>query len=319
MKTLILIASLFFAMPLLAYEAFRLDEFEPSPVQRQLMDIDHVQQHFALAPDGAIWLMGETSFWRWYPLTGAVSKLLVKGILPSLKMVEDVEYHRGEALIISASRVWRVNLKTGELNVLSGKWDDRCTQSRFAKEKSRILVSNSCGIFFLNQKKNSIVTLKVPSDIQGLTFLTGGYEDGVLIGGKSKNLYRISIDQDQISRELQYVSKSNLSGVDLANGYVYAWHEKVLAVLDPNNLSQIQIVPNISTRKLSFFAASADLHIALFNDGTIELMYLPTKRKFANRLVDFDVNRMTLEPGAAFLVLTGLSFPRVIDLTTLMK
>lgn len=286
----------------LTYQPFELKQFHPNAVQQNLIESSGAVEHSVLAGDGSLWLLTKETLWRWYPLTGVVQKISTGSALSLAGTTRAMGTLGDGVFVVIDGQVWRFGTSTGNIDHFAGSWAPSCKNVQFGGDADFFVIRNDCGIWLVDQKGKTLRKMSGSgfSASQSWASATFVPECKCLWITDNRELKQITKSGSTIRSSDIYDAKAPLIGVATVQDQVISWTPFALLVFDANTGKRLQVVPTSGQRRIVSAAFLPDLHVVLFNDGTIEWMAPKTKKAWTSRIEPVAGSRIELDPAAAF-------------------
>jgi hypothetical protein len=132
---------------------------------------------------------------------------------------------------------------------------------------------------------------------------------------QNRAIFRQHLNNGKAALEKVYSSKSDLKGIVGGDGVFYAWTGKAILVFD-RNMRRQKVIPVVGQRRLAAFGVTPEFHALVFDDGTLELMGIKSKKKWYSlqplkfaQYVDF------IDDGKYLMVSAETGQPQVFRVT----
>jgi hypothetical protein len=299
------------------------DEIRPSAMQTEALLADMPQGRAVVnAKTNDLWIVGKSHLWRWGLRDGSVSRV----VLPPERVVSLQLLYASDQFVygVDGQGAWMFDLTTKNWRRLDGRFDATCKTNSVlpfkpADEHSLFFVTD-CGIFVLLLKSKQLVAaggdklMANPQKAVTLVSIADG-DDKSLLALYNQEIFRLSTKGTKIRKELIYTAKSPVLGVVRTGDWFAAWSRQAIMIFDQKMVRQ-QVIPVLGTRSITSFAGTATRHAVGFSDGTIELMDLPSKKKWVTSKADFPNQFLDFSDDGSLLILSLESgMPRVFAMS----
>lgn len=300
----------------LQYELVNLPVLKPAASIGQSIEADAPVETAVLANDGALWMLGKSNLWRWYPLTGVVQKIQLGNIFSEAD-------HRaigvaGDSIFVALNgRVWQLAGRSNDMMPYEGAWEKNCRQSRFFGDGDRLFVSNSCGLWQIDRYGQRLVSMKIPSGGEQWDAWAQAPHCDCLFVARRRELFQWTWSGARIREERIYSAKSKILGVKWSGTHLIAWTAHALLVFDAATGKRQQVVTVASHRTIAAADFSASLHVVGFDDGTFEWLGIKDQKAWTSRLPALKPTEIILDPSGSYAVIRGVGTPVAVGLTGL--
>lgn len=304
------------------YSVIHLDRISPPTLQLESMSSDSLQGR-PLFEDatGDLWFGGEKNLWRWNLASSSVTRFeLPAGVIRPFRLLT---VNGQEITGFDRHRLWNLDQqkKTWRAVELDFKSDCPLLPATFARASKPgfQFVLSRCGGCLISPKemvprvdksdysyKDNVFSMAYGSDEQG---------EFVLFTQK-RTIFRYRMKSEASVFEKVYASKSDLRGIVGGDSYFYAWTAKAIVVFD-QTMHRQKVIPVVGQRQLAAFGVTPEFHALVFDDGTLELMDIKSKKKWYSiqsmkfaQYVDF------IGDGKYLMVSAETGQPQVFRVTT---
>jgi hypothetical protein len=269
-----------------------------------------------------LWMVGTNYAWKWNLGDGSVSRLeLPTGHGSHFRFLKFI----GSFLIgLDEKNFWSFHVERKIWRPISHDFRGSLARKAMAvglvegsAEKLQLL---NDGVLHIFSHKNDALTEShielLPAMIgQSFTAATA-FQNNTILFAANRELKRLVLAGERFRLESVYVAKSQILGVGEWFDRVFVWTPQAVVILG-QDMSRQQVVPVVGGHKITAFGLSGGLHAVLFNDGTIELMSMTSRKKWATRINDYEAQFVDFTEDEEFIVLSsGKRVPRVFNVTS---
>lgn len=306
-----------------SFSTLNWDEIRPSAMQTESLLADEPQGRAVVnAKTNDLWIVGKSHLWRWGLLDGSVSRVA----LPSEKIATLQLLYASNQFVygVDGQGAWLFDLATKNWKRLDGRFDATCKITSVLPfkpgDEHSLFFMTDCGVFVLLFKSKQLVAtggdklMANPQKAVTLVSLTEG-DNQSLLAIHNQEIFRLSTKGTKIRKDLIYTAKSPVLGVVKTGDWFAAWSRQAIMIFDQKMVRQ-QVIPVLGTRIITSFAGTATRHAVGFSDGTIELMDLPSQKKWVTLKADFSNQFLDFSDDGSLLILSLVSgMPRVFAMT----
>lgn len=302
------------------FESLNWTEIRPAAIQTETVMADEPAGRPIINPElKEVWITGRQYLWQWNLDDGAMSRWdQPAGKFESFKLIHAT---KNILIGIDSRAAWMLNLKQKTWLKLDGSFPPNCLPTSAyplpSDESHRIYFANKCGIFLILTDPGQLVATSgsewklSPDNPQ--TFSEGPGSNRILTA-RDKSLLQVTLDGPRLSDRIVYNAKSRIKGTARSGDQILAWTAQAMIVFD-EKLRRRQVIPVLGTRKIQALGASATTHIVAFTDGTLEVMNIPSHRKWASSRSDYLAQFIDILANDSLVVLSSESgMPRVFSL-----
>lgn len=305
------------------YSAVKLIQVSPPTLQAEAMKSDSFYGRPVLQTDSEdLWISGDKNIWRWSISSNSVTRFeLPSGVRRPFRILSA---SRHDVVGFDTERLWTLDYqnKSWQMTDLGLNADCPSTPSAargWARSDLRLLITK-CGVYLLSvqepKPRFNRFTVPLKDDVLSVAGSFDQSEDDVVIFIQKRGIFRYLLKGKKSAFESVYNSKSNLRGVVAGPSAYYAWTSRAILVFD-SNMRRQKVIPVLGQRRLSGFGVAQNIHALLFDDGTLELMSLRSKKRWYSeqvlkpaQYVDF------IDDGKYLLASSDEREPQVFRVTT---
>ncbi len=308
-----------------AFSSLKWDEIRPSAMQNESLLSDHPRGRAVVNSNtNDLWIVGERHLWKWSLRDGAMSRV----VLPSETVNSLQLVYASNKLIygIDSSGAWAFELATKTWSRFDGRFDIKCSPKKVSpfrpSDEHSLFLMTDCGIFILFFDSKQLIAAggdKLELNPRFPMTMASRVGDGSssLLAIHNQEILQLSIKGSKIHKELIYTAKSPLLGIVKSGEWYVAWARQAIIMFDKKMVRQ-QVVPVIGTRIITSFAGTATKHAVGFSDGSIELMDLPSKKKWSASKNEYLTQYLDFTTDESLLILSAeTSMPRVFSMTNI--
>jgi len=303
------------------YLEIDLREVKPATLQSEAMrsDSPHGEPIFE-RESKVLWVAGESNLWRWSLDTNAVTRIELPAGLKHPFNLLDIKpkniwgFDRQAIWIFDiSSKIWRK---------ISYQLDADCLLNSASVSQSSgevaYFISSTCGGYWISQATETVVgwRSKDKSTKDFFALVNGSDSSGpYFLLPNRKQILKLRLKEQKVTSEIVYHSKSELLGIKGEGDNFVAWTSKAIIIFD-RAMNRRQVIPVVGRRNIAAFAASADLHGLIFDDGAAEIMDLKSNQKWFGKEPIKRVQNIDFIDDAAYLVISSKAeIPRVFRVT----
>ena len=303
------------------YSVIQLDRISPSTLQSESMRSDSLQGR-PLFEDatGDLWFSGEKNLWRWNLASSSVTRFeFPVGVLRPFRLLT---FNGQEILGFDQERLLALDQQNKKWRVveLGLKSDCPIFPATFARgsKPGFQFVLNRCGGVLISPKEKMPRFNKSDHSFKDNVFsMTHGADESgeFVLFTQKRAIFRCRLKGEMSGFEKVYTSKSDLRGVVGGDAAFYAWTGKAIIAFDQTMRRQ-KVIPVVGQRQLAAFGVTPEFHALVFDDGTLELMDIKSKKKWYSlqsmkfaQYVDF------IDDGKYLMVSSETGQPQVFRVT----
>lgn len=325
LKILLSVASLTMGVERLtaepSYVELKLVPIKPKTLQGEAMIADAARGRPIYKSDTKdLWFVGDASLWRWNLEDGSASRLPLPKHLHTPFRLLGVDGQKIAGFDDSA--VWLLDHTKLSWVKLNYEFQKGCLAKAVPFVKSITHFSSfllsACGSYIIDSSAQRVdfraSKLLRMEEVQGLAAGEDSLGEFIVFTQK-RQILRERFRAGAGDREVVYVSKFDLQGVVGGIGNIFAWTDKALVVFDLKVRRQ-KVVPVVGQRKISSFGLSHVHHALIFDDGTMELMDIKSKKKWFGTGLPRDAQSIDfIEDGKYMVVSVARGEPQVFRVT----
>jgi hypothetical protein len=303
------------------YSVLNLGRISPPTLQAESMRSDalHGRPLYQVAT-GDLWISGENHLWRWNLASSAVTRFELPAKLH--RPIKLAAFDGGEILGFDRERLWTLDYQSKTWRSLDIGLEAGCptlpaTFARAAKPLLQFLLGK-CGGYLVDLKGKTPRVFSFAQALVDDVFSMAGGEDKAgefVLFTQNRAIFRQHLNNGKAALEKVYSSKSDLKGIVGGDGVFYAWTGKAILVFD-RNMRRQKVIPVVGQRRLAAFGVTPEFHALVFDDGTLELMGIKSKKKWYSlqplkfaQYVDF------IDDGKYLMVSAETGQPQVFRVT----
>ena len=298
-------------------------EHRPAAYQAQALLADVPQGRPVLNPtSNDLWMAGTNYAWKWKVGDGSVSRVeLPSGHASHFRFLKFM----GSFLIgLDEKNFWALDVERKIWRRIShgfrGPLSKKAMAVSLIEGSAEKLYFLDEGVLYTFAEKNDALTeshIELPPTMSGQSFISAtAFQNNSILFADNRELKRLALAGDRFRVESVYVAKSQILGVGGWLDRVFIWTPQALVILG-QDMSRQQVVPVVGGNKITAFGLSGGLHAVLFSDGTIELMSMTSRKKWATRIKDYEAQFVDFTKDGEFVVLSSEKrVPRVFNVTS---
>jgi hypothetical protein len=273
---------------------------ELAPLDAAQIEKDRGFTHALQSSDGSLVFLGQTFIWRWYPLTGTVSKVAIVQAL-AFQQIVAVGLIKGSVIILMPHDLLDLDIQTGKVKSIESI-NKTCTHGRIFATPGSLTVVSDCGNFRIQGHTAKLIPWlnQVPID----SLLTRGCTDSDEIYFESgKSIYQMSPELREPKIFTTLTDKSPINGIQCLDGFLVVSQPKGLLVFGRASAQLTGRIPAASDTKISEFYIGSRWHIFAMDSGHFEVMDMESKQIKSGHVRAFSPkNQIWVEPGSAYVV-----------------
>lgn len=325
LKILLSVASLTMGMERLtaepSYIELKLAPIKPKTLQGEAMIADAARGRPIYRSDTKdLWVVGDASLWRWNLEDASVSRLPLPKHLRAPFRLLGVDGQKISGFDDAA--VWLLDHTKLAWIKLNYEFKNGCLAGAVSFLKSitnfSSFILSACGSYNIDSAVQRVdfraSKLLRMEEVRGLASGEDSLGEFIVFNQK-RQILRERLRAGAADREVVYVSKFDLKGIVSGVGNIFAWTDKALVVFDQKVRRQ-KVVPVVGQRKISSFGLSHVHHALIFDDGTMELMDIKSKKKWFGTGLPRDAQSIDfIEDGKYMVVSVARGEPQVFRVT----
>ena len=305
------------------YSVVNLIELSPPTLQADAMRSDFLRGR-PLYDDatGDLWVTGEKYLWRWNLNNAAVTRMELPSATQrpfSLAFSEE-----SKLLGFDQNVLWELGRRNNNWRMIDVARKSACpfVPSTFARavKPAFYFILSACGGAIIPNEGEVPRFFSFSSSLRDEVLSMASGQDGAgsyVVFNQKRKIFRFRTKGGKSDLEKVYESKSDLRGVVGGDSEFYAWTAKAIVVFD-RQLRRKKVIPVVGQRKLAAFGVTPNFHALVFEDGTIELMAIKSKKKwYSSQSLKFAQYVDFIDDDKYLLVSAQTSQPRVFRVTTL--
>jgi hypothetical protein len=299
----------------ISYQEVSLAKLRPEASLATLLDSDQPSRAMEVGQDGALRILGQSFLWKWYPLTGSVSRVGLSQIgLGDRDSRADLGIIGSDTFVFSDRRLHVVDIENGRTKSFSSVLSKDCKRAKFVSTGNVSLLVLTCGIFKIDLQNLKLVKLESENALSFDNLLAPS-DCSCVVSSKGKEIYRHDlVDGGRLVSRTLYSAKAQVGGLDLVGGRLAVWTSRTLLSIDLNDGQLKEVVPTGGGRRVKAAGFSEGVHVFLFADGVMEL-YDPLARKaYATSYKVTDNAKFIMDPGSAFAIVVSENAYEVLGL-----
>jgi len=298
-------------------------EQKPAAYQAQALQADLPQGRPVLNPATKdLWMAGTHYAWKWNLGDGSVSRVeLPAGHTSHFRFLKFM----GSFLIgLDEKNFWALDVEQKIWSHIShgirGSLPKKSMAVSLVEGSAEKLHVLNEGVLYTLSHKNDALTeshIELPSAMSVQSFVSASsFQNNTILFAANRELKKLTLGTDRFRLDSIYSAKSQILGVGGWLDRVFVWTPQAIVILG-QDLSRQQVVPVVGGHKITAFGLSRGLHAVFFNDGTIELMSMTSRRKWATRIKDYETHFVDFTDDEEFIVLSSETLlPRVFNVTS---
>lgn len=305
------------------YSAVKLIQVSPPTLQAEAMKSDSFHgRPVVQAGSRDLWISGDKNIWRWSISSNSVTRFeLPSGIHRPFRILSASNH---DVVGFDKERLWTLDYqnKSWQMTDLGLKADCPTMSSAtigWVSSDLRLLITK-CGVYFLSAQglspRFNRFAAPLKEDVLSVAGSFNRSSDDFIIFIQKRGIFRYPLKGEKSALESVYNSKSNLRGVVAGPSAYYAWTSRAILVFD-SNMRRQKVIPVLGQRRLSGFGVAPDTHALVFDDGTLELMALRSKKRLYSEQVLKPAHYVDfIDDGKYLLASSDDREPQVFRVTT---
>ena len=303
----------------LDYEITQLPRLHPAASAAEAIAADGPLSKPLLANNGALYFLGKSFLWRWYPLTGDLKRISIPAEIPDQPSNKEIAISGASVFLFSGGLVRNFTADLSQMTLFSGKWPATCTGTKIVELETSLLAIGSCGASLIDIKNKKISPYSTPESLTKATSIVSSTDCKCLYAALGKKLIKYDFGRFIVTEKAMYAAKAPLLGVALTGNSLAAWTEHALLGFNQKSGTRVQVVPASGNRRIVAAGFSTDLHLILFRDGVLEVMLPSRKKGFMTKSKPLENAEIIMDPAGAFALLVSASNFEVVALSGLQN